>query len=180
MEYNLSNNVMSELVGVYLNNMLEQRANKKYIMQYDMKCSLKNYPEQIFVVQANFETDSINAQVVRDIVDAALQKAAAGDITEDQMASLKRVLKERFLENNITNEFWLDVFEHRYMTGKDFFNNYMKSLDQISIDSFKGFVSRLLNEGNEVSVIMDGTTRDVNTQNLFKEDLFIKEYFNVN
>ena len=180
MEYNLTNAVMGKMVGVYLNNVLEQRSNRRYIMQYDLDCSLKNYPENIFVMQATFETDSLNAQTVASIIGQALSQAAAGAVDENRINAIKTSLKSSFMTENITNGYWLDLFELRYMTGKDFHNNYMKTLDGVTADSFREFVSRILNEGNFISITMDGTTKDVNTQNLFKEDEFIKEYFNIN
>ena len=89
-------------------------------------------------------------------------------------------MKDEFLAENVNNNYWLDLFEHRYMAGKDFFSNYMKALDGITVEDFKNFAEQMMTQGNVVSVTMDGTTKDVNTQNLFKEDQFIKEYFDLN
>ena len=65
------------------------------------------------------------------------------------------------------------------MAGKDFFSNYMKSLESITAADFKDFAAQMVGQGNVISITMDGTTKDVNTQNLFKEDEFIKEYFDL-
>ena len=86
-------------------------------------------------------------------------------------------LKDKFLAESASNQYWLNLLEHRYIIGKDFLMNYLKTAESVTSEMFFGFMSDLMKKGNMVTVIMDGTTKDVNTQNLFKEDVFIKEYF---
>lgn len=179
-DYNLSNSLMCELLANYVENVLAQRSSRRYMMRYGVGSSLLNYPEKIFVMGVEFETDSANAQIVKGIVDNALLSVANGAVLETELSGLKRDLKSEFMASNATNSYWLDVFEHRYMAGKDFFSNYMQSLDEITLEQFRNFAAKLLEQGNRVAITMEGTTKDVNTQNLFKENEFIKEYFDIN
>lgn len=179
MDYNLSNNIMGRLLDEYVEGILAQRSSRRYMMCHGVKSSLLNYPEQIFAMGVEFETDSANADVVKGIVGGAIKAVAAGAVQESGLAALKQQLKDDFLAANATNRYWLDVFEHRYMMGKDFFSNYMQSLDAITPGQLKDFASKLLNEGNMVAITMEGTTKDVSTENLFKENEFIKEYFDI-
>ena len=50
---------------------------------------------------------------------------------------------------------------------------------KFGITDDKKFARDLLEKGNKISVIMDGTTDDVNTRNLFREDKFIREFFGI-
>ena len=179
MAYNLDNYVKGKLFDAYMKNVLAQRSSKRYMMQCNVNSTLKNYPEQIYVMEVQFETDSLNAKIVSNIVTSAMETIAGGSVAEEELSALKVQLKDEFLAANVTNEYWLDLFEHRYMAGKDFFSNYMKSLESITAADFKDFAAQMVGQGNVISITMDGTTKDVNTQNLFKEDEFIKEYFDL-
>ena len=179
MAYNLNNYVKGRLFDAYMKSILEQRSSKRYMMQCNVKSALKNYPEQIYVMEIQYETDSLNAKVVKDIVASSVTAIANGAVDENMLSTIKTQLKDEFLAANVTNEYWLDLFEHRYMAGKDFFSNYMKSLESITAADFKDFAAQMVGQGNVISITMDGTTKDVNTQNLFKEDEFIKEYFDL-
>lgn len=61
--------------------------------------------------------------------------------------------------------------------GKDFISAYIETLESISIDKFIAFVRDISSKGNHVSVVMEGTTEDVNTQNLFRDNEFIRDFF---
>ncbi len=178
-EFNLENSIKSSLLKICMDNLLESRDVRRYVTRWDDKVELRNYPEEIFTMQIMFETDSLNAQRVGDIVQERLDDIAAGKIGDDDFAGLKLRLKGDFLQRSATNIFWIDLMELRYMAGKDFYGNYMKVLESLTKEEFEKFVSDIVAKGNRISIIMDGTTKDVNTQNLFKEDEFIKDFFDV-
>ena len=180
MAYNLDNYVKGKLFDAYMKSVLAQRSSRRYMMQCNVRSLLKNYPEQIYVMEVQFETDSLNAKVVSNIVTSSMASLANGSIDDGELGALKMQLKDEFLAANVTSEYWLELFEHRYMVGKDFFSNYMKSLEGITAEDFKEFAEQMVGQGNLISITMDGTTKDVNTQHLFKEDEFIKEYFDLN
>ena len=179
MEYNLENYVKANMLEAYLKGVLDERSTRRYTTRSELEVNLKYYPESILEVNTYFETDSLNAGNVSDIIDASLDKIVSGELSEQQLSQLKRDVSTAFIMKNGTNSYWLDVMSRRYMVGKDFHNNYIKILDGVSADDFKSFVASIVRKGNKISVVMDGTTRDVNTQNLFKEDGFIKDFFNV-
>ena len=41
------------------------------------------------------------------------------------------------------------------------------------------FVEKVSRRGNRIVVVLEGTTEDVNTQNLFRENQFIREFFDL-
>ena len=55
----------------------------------------------------------------------------------------------------------------------------MTVLEGVTAADFKEFVDKLCRRGNRITVVMEGTTQDVNTQNLFRENQFIREYFDL-
>lgn len=177
MAYNLQNFVMAQMADTYLKGVLEQRNNRRYIKQYGLRTELSNYPEEILAINVQFETDSLNAENVSRLIVGALERVAKCEFSESQLQELKLSLKDKFLAESASNQYWLNLLEHRYIIGKDFLMNYLKTAESVTSEMFSGFMSDLMKKGNMVTVIMDGTTKDVNTQNLFKEDVFIKEYF---
>ena len=178
MEYNLENYVLGNLLEAYLKKVFDGRNVKRLVTRADLSLGLKYYPESILEVNAYFETDSLNSGNVMEIMANSLKEAADG-ISAAYFTQLKKDVAGSFKKKSVTREYWLDIMSQRYMIGKDFHSNYIKVLDALGADDFAAYVGKLLNEGNKVSIIMDGTTKDVNTQNLFKEDEFIKDFFNV-
>lgn len=179
MEYCLENYIKANILEAYLQGVLDERSTRRYAARSEMNVALEYYPESILKVDAYFETDSLNAGNVSDIIDNSLVRVVSGSLSEQQFSQLKREVANSFVVKGGSNGYWLDVMSQRYMIGKDFHNNYIKVLDAVTADEFRTFVGKLVGEGNRISVVMDGTTRDVNTQNLFKEDEFIMDFFNV-
>lgn len=179
MEYNLENYVKANMLEEYLRGVLNEKSIRRYAARSQMEVELEHYPEPILKVSVNFETDSLNASNVSDIIDNSLAQVALGKLSAKQFSQLKEDVAGSFIVKGVSNSYWLDIMSQRYMLGKDFHSNYIKVLDAVTAEEFKVFVSKLIGEGNRISVIMDGTTRDVNTQNLFKEDEFIMDFFNV-
>lgn len=178
-DYTLGNYVKANILEAYLSGVLNERSTRRYAARSQMSVELEHYPESILKVDTYFETDSLNAGNVQDIIDNSLSLVVSGGIAPHQFLQLKSDVAGSFIAKSGTNGFWLDVMSQRYMIGKDFYNNYIKVLDAVTVQEFEAFVAKLVGEGNKISVIMDGTTRDVNTQNLFKEDEFIMDFFNV-
>ena len=65
------------------------------------------------------------------------------------------------------------------MENIDFHTGYGTLISSITQEQLQKFARDLLEKGNKISVIMDGTTDDVNTRNLFREDKFIREFFGI-
>ena len=180
MEYNLKNYVLGDLLEAYLAGVLDERGTRKFTTRSKLDVELSNYPEKILKVNINFETDSLSAQIVDNIVEEAMKGAAGSAFTQDDLEKLRKEVMQEYMEKSKGNDYWLDIMEKRYIANEDIHHNYVPVLEGITVDDFKKIVSDIINGGNKITVIMDGTVKDVNTQNLFKEDAFIKDFFNVN
>ena len=78
-----------------------------------------------------------------------------------------------------SSSFWVDSYIGGYLQGKDLYSGYLSVIENITPDNFKEFVDKVCRRGNKVTVVMEGTTEDVNTQNLFRENQFIREFFDL-
>ncbi len=180
MRYNVDNYVMSQLLEAYLKNVMDNRNTKRLATNSSLNVNLRYYPEEILTIETTFETDSLNAGNIAKSVEVALNDAASKELSAEQFEKLVNTLKDNFARANAGNQYWLGIIEQRYMKGGDFHSGYVNALGKITPKRLKEFIKGIVEKGNKISVVMDGTTEDVNTQNLFKEDTFIKEFFNIN
>ena len=177
-EFNIKNEILGEMTQRLLENTYQQKL-RKLATNYQINAELQYYPEDIFVVRSFFETDSTSASEIEYAIIKALDGIANGGISAAEFSKLVGEVTDNFNSDNHGNSYWLRTLERRYIGGKDFYNNFSAELKNITKAEFTKFMSDLLH-GNRISVIMDGTTHDVETEKLFKEDTFIKDYFDVN
>ena len=104
---------------------------------------------------------------------------AYNGIGPQEFEKLKAGLLKKMEDYNRSNAYWLDVFTDSYLFGHNFHNGYAGEIAKSTPEEFKKFVDMVYRRGNMITVILEGTTQDVNTQNLFRENQFIKEFFDL-
>ncbi|GEM_PF-638661 len=174
-----ANYILGNMVSIYLNEQLKLNRSGRMYSNLFIDFKLKSYPEELATMEISFETDSTTAQNTIDNVKGILVNVANGKLSNAAYKELVSTTRNIFLTSILKNAYWLDILEEKYLFGRDFHSDFMSSLETLSKDRFEAFVNSLIRKGNEIAVIMDGTTKDVNTQNLFKEEGFIKDYFNL-
>ena len=137
------------------------------------------YPEQILVCSQRFETDSAGAREVVEIFNSNMQEMAYNGISEERFGALKERLLKGLAAAQQGNGYWLDIFTEVQLSGLNFNSGFSTELNNITSADFKEFVQMLYRRGNRITVTMEGTTEDVNTQNLFRENQFIKDFFDL-
>jgi predicted Zn-dependent peptidase len=126
-----------------------------------------------------FETDSSGADEICNLLNAELQELAYKGMTPEKFVKLQNDIKRRFEANKRKNGYWLDVYTDSYLFGQNFHNGYESAIEKVTPERFRAFVDMVYRRGNMITVIMEGTTEDVNTQNLFRENQFIKDFFDL-
>lgn len=179
MPYTLENVILSKLAEQYIRNASYHPQYRMLISHSNITSVAKSYPEEIVAINLVFETDSANAAKMESEFDNILRKAADKKLTQHDFDLIKKTIEDNFISLSHNNSFWLDVMEHRYIEGKDFYTKFLDLLHGITLSDFENFIGDIMTKGNKISIIMDGTTKDVNTQNLFREDEFIKQFFNI-
>ena len=101
------------------------------------------------------------------------------NVVFEQFAQLKKNYRKVLLSAMDRNSYWVDNFVVNYLLGKDMHQGYMAEIANITAKDFCSFVDKLYRRGNRITVVMEGTTQDVNTQNLFRENQFIRDYFDL-
>lgn len=179
MQNNQTNRALSRLLQEYLSGLYSSGKMKELSPNSKVSANIEYYPEEILMCRQRFETDSAGSVEIMNLLNAQLQSVVYNGLDDARFAALKqRVLdKERSWQSS--NRYWLDVFTDSYLFGHNFHNGYATAIERITPQQFKEFVDKLYRRGNAISVIMEGTTQDVNTQNLFRENQFIKEFFDL-
>jgi zinc protease len=179
MEYNMANYIYVNLLDKYLHDKCHEGDVMKLSTETVINSRLKSYPESIAVFRTYFESDSAGVSSISKFLNASMYRIADSEMEASEFAKLVSRVKSDFMKGTLTNGYWLDFMENYYMRNKDFHTNFLKILSSVTPASFSLFVHKLLYRGNSITVIMDGTTRDVGTQNLFKENKFIRNYFEI-
>lgn len=179
MPYNQENEVLGGLLQEYLSNLCSEGRIKELSPKSTVSTELEYYPEDIMLCRQRFETDSAGAAEILEIIDSKLRAAAYDGIGETEFKALKNGLMKKVTAAMDKNGYWLDTFVDSYIFGKDMHVGYLAAISGMTSARFKEFVDMVYRRGNMITVIMEGTTQDVNTQNLFRENQFIRDYFDL-
>ena len=170
------NIVLSQLLEDYVNSLFRSELYTN-VPLYNVKSTVNYYPEQIYSLDMIFETDSASVHPCIDQLTEKLLSASKGNITDGDFARMQRQLKERFSAVSSTPSYWLDILETKQMSGKDL-STIADAVNTITKKDFSSFLKNVL-DGNRVTVIMDGTTADIPTLQLLRENEFIRSFFDV-
>lgn len=179
MQNNMGNRVLGTMLQEYLSGLYSNGKIKELSPYSRVSVELEYYPEEIMMCRQRFVTDSAGSVEISSILKAKLQEIAYAGIAQDELAKLKESLLKRIAAYQNGNRYWLDVFTDSYLFGHNFHQGYVSAIENVTADDFKAFVDMAYRRGNIITVIMEGTTEDVNTQNLFRENQFIKNYFDL-
>ena len=177
-EANIKNEVLCEMTHNLIERICADKLGSRSA-NYKVYTTLEHYPEDIFVASSSFETDSASAPEIKKVITDNLTDIAENGISKKEFDSLSGTVESRFSAAQEGNSFWLNMLERRYIGGLDFYDNFSSVLNGITQAEFASFISDLL-DGNRISVVMYGTHRDIQTEKLFEENSFIKDYFDVN
>ncbi len=179
MQNSQENRVLGFMLQEYLSGLYSGGAIKERSPKSSVSAVMEHYPEEILMCRQRFETDSSGADEICNLLHAELQELAYKGMTPEKFVKLQNDIKRRFEANKRKNGYWLDVYTDSYLFGQNFHNGYESAIEKVTPERFRAFVDMVYRRGNMITVIMEGTTEDVNTQNLFRENQFIKDFFDL-
>ena len=179
MQNTQKNRVLGAFLQEYLQSVHSNGKMKELSPNGVVNSRMEYYPEEIFMCRHRFETDSAGSVEICNELNAKLQAVAYNGIGPQEFEKLKAGLLKKMEDYNRSNAYWLDVFTDSYLFGHNFHNGYAGEIAKSTPEEFKKFVDMVYRRGNMITVILEGTTQDVNTQNLFRENQFIKEFFDL-
>ena len=81
---------------------------------------------------------------------ANMQKA----IDADQLAKAKEYMLKQFDVDAKKNGFWINTITAYKDYGVDFYTDYKKTVESLTVENVRDFLNKLLKSGNHVEVIM--------------------------
>lgn len=179
MPNNQENRVLAQMLQEYLSGIYSNGKVKELSPNSTVSAGVEYYPEEIFMCRQRFETDSAGSAEIINFLNAKLQEITYNGIGNEEFGKLKSSMLKRLAAAQERNRYWLDVFTDSYLFGHNFHTGYLQAVENVTPDMFKAFVDKVYRRGNMITVVMEGTTEDVNTQNLFRENQFIKDFFDL-
>jgi zinc protease len=179
MQNTQQNRALGGILEEYLRSMYSNGIIRELSPESKVLSGIEIYPEEIFVCRQRFETDSAGAQQILDVMNSRLMDVAYNGISAEEFAAIKKKFMGNVNARMQSAGFWVDSYLENHLQGKDLYSGYLAAIEAVTPDDFKEFVDRICRRGNRISVVMEGTTEDVNTQNLFRENQFIREFFDL-
>ena len=179
MQNNQENRVLAQMLQEYLSGIYASGKMKELSPNSTVSAGIEYYPEEILMCRQRFETDSAGSVEILGHMHSKLQEVTYNGIGNEEFEKLKRGMFKRVEMAQEGNRYWLDAFTDSYLFGHNFHTGYLQAIENLTPDRFKAFVDKVYRRGNMITVIMEGTTEDVNTQNLFRENQFIKDFFDL-
>ena len=176
-DYDIKSSVLAKITEEYLNRLYINGSIKNLSSKSTMNASLQNYPENIVLYKSTFETDSAGADKIINIVNRSLESVVNYGVEESLYNSIKKDLASEFTLNSTKSSYWTDVLAKRYLFERDFHTNFLSTLANITQVEFRDYIQALIESGNKVVVIMEGTKEDVKSKMLFEENEFIRDFF---
>ena len=179
MQNNQENRVLAQMLQEYLSGIYASGKMKELSPNSTVSAGIEYYPEEILMCRQRFETDSAGSVEILGHMHSKLQEVTYNGIGNEEFEKLKQGMFKRVEMAQEGNRYWLDAFTDSYLFGHNFHTGYLQAIENLTPDRFKAFVDKVYRRGNMITVIMEGTTEDVNTQNLFRENQFIKDFFDL-
>lgn len=167
--------ILAQITKEYIREFFNEELDK-VASNLKIESELENYPENIFHFNAIFETDSSSVNSTLRILDYELGKICNQTISQRDFEKVKHSLSHTYSTHNRDGKMWIEYLVLKYLYGNDIYADNA-DIENITLKQFADFVSNFYKKGNSVCIIMDGTTADVQTERLLRENEFIRDYF---
>ena len=156
MPYTLENQVKIDAVGqilsmIYLKTIREEEsaayscgaAGGFNLSSHQAKAALQGY------CPMNPDKQEIAVRLLHEGI-ANMQKA----IDADQLAKTKEYMLKQFDVDAKKNGYWINTITNYKDFGVDFYTNYKKAVESLTVDNVRDFLNKFMKSGNHVEVIM--------------------------
>ena len=128
-----------------------------------LKYDCRKYPHERFSVMVSLGESSVEGYAPNTVqtdpmlalkaVRDALEDPKSLNITDDDLASWKGILKQYVSDQKKTPEYWMNAISMRYLDGKDFTTSYTAAIDAVNADGLMRMFSDL-NTGSKVEYVV--------------------------
>ncbi|MDY3068628.1 MAG: insulinase family protein [Parabacteroides sp.] len=155
-EYNLKNLLTASLLSQILDLVYTETIREAEGGSYGVYAgvSLSDFPKGQTTLQVFFDTDPEKWENMVRIVDEEIQRIATEGPKSEHLTKSRDNMLKRHNERLQENSYWLNVIDSYYFRGLDAYTNYKETLESITADDIKKFMSDFISQGNCVEVVM--------------------------
>lgn len=155
-EYNLKNLLTASLLSQILDLVYTETIRESEGGSYGVYAgvSLSDFPKGQTTLQVFFDTDPEKWENMVRIVDEEIQRIATDGPKSEHLTKSRDNMLKRHNERLQENSYWLNVIDSYYFRGMDAYTNYQETLESITADDIKKFMSDFISQGNCVEVVM--------------------------
>lgn len=155
-EYNLKNlltaSLLSQIMDLVYTETIREAEGGSYGVYAGV--SLSDFPKGQTTLQVFFDTDPEKWENMVRIVDEEIQRIATDGPKSEHLTKSRDNMLKRHNERLQENSYWLNVIDSYYFRGMDAYTNYKETLESITADDIKKFMSDFISQGNCVEVVM--------------------------
>ena len=155
-EYNLKNlltaSLLSQIMDLVYTETIREAEGGSYGVYAGV--SLSDFPKGQTTLQVFFDTDPEKWENMVRIVDEEIQRIATDGPKSEHLTKSRDNMLKRHNERLQENSYWLNVIDSYYFRGMDAYTNYKETLEGITADDIKKFMSDFISQGNCVEVVM--------------------------
>lgn len=155
-EYNLKNLLTASLLSQILDLVYTETIREAEGGSYGVYAgvSLSDFPKGQTTLQVFFDTDPQKWENMVRIVDEEIQRIISEGPKSEHLTKSRDNMLKRHNERLQENSYWLNVIDSYYFRGLDAYTNYKETLESITADDIKKFMSDFISQGNCVEVVM--------------------------
>ena len=115
---------------------------------------LNKYPQERGSLQIFFETAPEKRNRMMQIIFQELENLAKQGPQAEDLQKVKEFKLKKFDENQKENGYWLGCIDELLFTGVNVADDYKATLESITADDIRSFMSDWMKQGNEIEVSM--------------------------
>lgn len=153
-QYNLKNVLIGEIFGGVLDQVLVASIREREGGTYSPMSSISvdEYPESVISAQVFFISDPDKAQSLNKVVYEELDKLVKEGVPQAYVDKTVTNMKKVYDENLRKNGYWMNVLVNYNFFDKNNHDNYLKTLESISVKDVQKAIATLMKAGNRLEL----------------------------
>ncbi len=158
MEYNLKNDITTDLLGSTLELILHEEIREKEGGTYGISAYVGINPEPLnkAALQIVYQTDPARYEALNARVEELVNEFTISGPRVEDIAKTKENMRKNHEENIHENSYWATLMTTYLRYGVDLFDHYNETLDSVTADDIKAVLKQFIQANNYTKIIMVG------------------------
>lgn len=158
-DYNLRNSLLAKITGqifsrIFLEEIREKRGWTYHVQTHASVVPDNGVNESVIYFPLNVTVTTGTAGDTRRLVRDAITQVAREGISQEQLDKVKKYMRKVYGEDLEDNTYWMAMMKNQAKYGLDFHNDYLNTLDAITVDDIRNFVATHIAAGHRLELQM--------------------------